>query len=374
MESALSEGAKFPSDAPEATVFKFKSFCSGSSRALAEACVGDSGSNETPVSLINNFPDYQKAYNFSSFTAYLSNYFSGSSIQFSVKSLLNKTSVSTTGSYLYVNSKSGLSGVEYIEVTASNSVNTVIDTFMVNINSMGMPVLVNNLSDFSGKANFGKNQRTLNYYFNGSDLVYTAKSLMGKVNLLVNGQSLEMNSKNEAGIDFVEVTATNGSGSVSDTFQVTLTMPDLPVLSQSIEDIVLPDGKTDSIFNLNDYFTSSSTMNFSVIKISGEGILPLIVGNDMYVLKELGDSATTVFEVQATNSDGTTKFRFMVGRGELSKVLSNGSIHSLVGQAVEIYSLSGSLAWSGIWTETPMLRSGNYVARSRGRMFKVIID
>lgn len=286
MEAALAEGASFPSNAPRVTSFKFRCIGSGDSKD-DNPCSDASIINE--VQKISYIQDVAKEHNFDSFSIFLSQFFSGDSVVYSVKSLNGKTT----------------------------------------------PVL--------------------------SGPVLGISSILG-----------------ESGIDFIEIEASNGVGSVRDTFKLTVgeLVVDNPVLKDTIADIQkYEDGdKGISEIDLAEYFESDSEMSYTVTRIEGgSGPLPTVVDGKLYLPEASEFVGAEVYEITATNLEGTLKLRFKVNYNAGINSVLGAYRTSLIGADVKVYSIEGQEVWSGIWTETPMLIPGKYIIKSKLGSAKYLI-
>lgn len=241
MEAALSEGANFPSGAPERTIFEFS--CLSSGRVKGENVCADNVTIRN-ISKIGYLADLSKSYLFKEFNIYLPYYISGNPISYSTKSLLGKSNPRTSGSNLYVSSLIDKSGIDLIEVTAFNSAMTLKDTFMLTISSAVLPVLKDTIADIElyEKGNGLDEALVLSDYFTSeSDVTYSISRIgsgSGPLPTIIDGKIIFPKGTGKTGVEVFEITVTNLDGSLKFRFKVNHNAGINPIISSGSHDLV----------------------------------------------------------------------------------------------------------------------------------------
>ncbi len=234
------------------------------------------------------------------------------SLTYSANVLSGSVTTSISGDSLYVTSVLNYNGIVNVRVTANDGSTTVADTFAVTITPVNDPPYVAlAIPDTAFSEDFGKRFiRKLTNVFADVDnptLTYSTNVLSGSVTANISGDSLYINSVlNYYGMAVVRVSASDGSLSVSDTFNVTITnVNDAPYVVLAIPDTAFSEdfGKR-FIRKLTNVFADADnpTLTYAANVLSGS-VTTNISNDSLYINSVLNYYGMAVVRVSA--SDGS---------------------------------------------------------------------
>ncbi|MBL7961210.1 hypothetical protein JNL27_13335, partial [bacterium] len=216
-----------------------------------------------------------------------------------------------SGDSLYVISVKDSNGVVDVYVSATDpSFETARDTFRLTVNPISDPPHVfQQLPDTTFSQDFGRAYvAKLENYFKDIDnavLIYSAYSLSDGVFSDISNDSLYLNSQSYFfGNVQIVVDASDGDGSITDTFSVAITnINDAPVKLIAFTDLAIPEDTTAFLIgNLNDNFTDpdNDPVDFTAESSDNSRLSVWISNDSLYAVPEKDSSGVVQLFLSAT--------------------------------------------------------------------------